>query len=131
MARKVLLAAVAVFVAWEALDFVIHQLILGPTYATLPQLWRPQGEMKLGVMFLVVFIAALAFAALYAYFVRPKSVAAAVRFGLVWGIGAGVAMGYGSYAVMPLPYSMALTWFLGTVVEGCVAGALVGIIVKE
>ena len=131
MARKVLLAAVAVFVAWAALDFVIHQLILGPTYATLPQLWRPQGEMKLGVMFLVVFIAALAFAALYAYFVRPKSVAAAVRFGLVWGIGAGVAMGYGSYAVMPLPYSMALTWFLGTVVEGCVAGALVGIIVKE
>ena len=131
MARKVLLAAVAVFVAWAALDFVIHQLILGPTYATLLQLWRPQGEMKMGVMYLAVFIAALAFAALYAYFVRPKSVAAAVRFGLVWGIGGGVAMGYGCYAVMPIPYTVALTWFLGTVVEGCVAGALVGAIVKE
>ena len=131
MVKKVLLAAIAVFVAWEALDFVIHQMILAPTYATLPQLWRPQAEMKLGVMFVAVLIAALAFAALYAYFVRPKSLAAAVRFGLVWGIGTGVAMGYGSYAVMPLPYSMAITWFLGTVVEGCVAGALVGLIVKE
>jgi len=26
---------------------------------------------------------------------------------------------------------MALAWFLGTVVEACVAGALVGVIVKE
>jgi hypothetical protein len=131
MARKVLLAAIAVFVAWEALDFVIHGMILAPTYATQPQLWRPQGEMKLGVMFVAVFIAALAFAALYAYFVRPKALGTAVRFGLVWGIGGGVAMGYGTYAAMPIPYTMALTWFLGTVVEACVGGALVGLFVTE
>ena len=131
MAKKVLLAAIAVFVAWEALDFVIHGMILAPTYATQPQLWRPQGEMKLGVMFVAVFIAALAFAALYAYFVRPKALGTAVRFGLVWGIGGGVAMGYGTYGAMPIPYTMALTWFLGTVVEACVGGALVGLIVRD
>jgi len=131
MTRKVLLAAIAVFVAWEALDFVIHGMILAPTYATQPQLWRPQAEMKMGVMFAAVFIAALAFSALYAYFVRPKALGAGVRFGLVWGIGAGISMGYGTYAAMPIPYAMALTWFLGTVVQALVAGALVGAIVKE
>jgi hypothetical protein len=131
MAKKVLLAAIAVFVAWEALDFVIHQMILGPTYAAQPQLWRPAAEMKMGVMFVAVFIAALAFTALYAYFARPKAIGAAIRFGLVWGVGVGVSMGYGTYAVLPIPYSMALTWFLGTVVQACVGGALVGLIVKE
>jgi hypothetical protein len=131
MAKKILLAAVAVFVAWEALDFVIHGMILAPTYASQPQLWRPQAEMKMGVMFTAVFIAALAFTALYAHFVRPKALGTAVRFGLVWGIGVGVSMGYGTYAAMPIPYTMALTWFLGTVVQACVAGALVGLIVKE
>jgi len=129
--KKVLLAAIVVFIAWEALDFVIHGMILAPTYAAQPQLWRPQGEMKMGLMFAVVFVAALAFAALYGYFVRPKALGTAVRFGLVWGIGVGISMGYGSYAVMPLPYTMALTWFLGTVVEACVGGALVGLIIKE
>jgi hypothetical protein len=134
MARKVLLtaiAAIAVFIAWEALDFIIHGMLLAPVYAAQPQLWRPQAEMKIGVLFVATFIGALAFAAMYAYFVRPKALAAAVTFGLVWGVGAGVAMGYGTYAVLPIPYSMALAWFLGTVVQACVGGALVGLIVKE
>jgi hypothetical protein len=131
MVKKVLLAGIAVFIVWEALDFIIHGMLLAPVYAAQPQLWRPQGEMKVGVLLVATLISALAFAAMYAYFVRPKALAAAVRFGLVWGVGVGVAMGYGTYAVLPIPYSMALTWFLGTVVQACVAGALVGLIVKE
>ncbi len=131
MAKKALLAGLAVFVAWEILDFIIHGMLLMPYYSAQPALWRPEGEMKLGVMLVATLIAALAFAALYAFFVRPKALASAVKFGLVWGIGGGVAMGYGTYASMPIPYYLALGWFLATVVEACVAGALVGVIVKE
>lgn len=40
-------------------------------------------------------------------------------------------MGYGTYSFMPIPYLLALGWFLGTVVETTVAGALVGWIIKE
>jgi len=32
---------------------------------------------------------------------------------------------------MPIPYAIALGWFLGTVVEALVAGVLLGAIVKE
>ena len=113
MAKKVLLAAIAVFIAWEALDFLIHGVILGPSYLATASLWRPQAEMKLDVMMVATFIGALAFAALYGFYVRPKSLAIGAGFGLIWGIGAGVAMGYGTYSAMPIPYSMALTWFLG------------------
>jgi len=47
------------------------------------------------------------------------------------GFGAGVAMGYGSYSVMPIPYHMALTWFLGTLAEALVAAVVVGLLVKD
>jgi hypothetical protein len=131
MIKKVLLAGVAIFIAWEAMDFLIHGILLQPYYAAQPNLWRAQGDMKMGVLLLATFIGAIAFAALYGYFVKPKALATAVRFGLVWGIGVGVGMGYGTYAVLPIPYVMALGWFLATVVEACVAGALAAVIVKE
>lgn len=130
MGKRIVIAAVVIFVVWAALDFVIHGVILGSAYAATPQLWRPMAEMKLAVMYVATLIAALTFAGVYGWLIAPKSVAIGLRYGLLFGIGAGVAMGYGSYAVMPIPYEMALGWFLGTVVEAVVAGALAGLIIK-
>jgi hypothetical protein len=130
MVKKILLGGLAIFVAWEVLDFVIHGLILGSTYATVPNLFRAQAEMKMGVMVTVVLLAALAFAAAYAWFVNPKSLATGVKYGLLVGFGAGVSMGYGSYSAMPIPYFMALCWFLGSWVQFTVAGLLAGLIIK-
>jgi hypothetical protein len=130
MTKKILLAGVAVFVAWEILDFVIHGLILQPTYATLPGLFRPQAEMKVVLMAIVALIAAFAFAAAYGWFVNPKSAMTGLKYGLVVGFGGGVSMGYGSFSAMPIPYVMALGWFLGTWIEFAVAGLIVGAIEK-
>jgi len=54
-----------------------------------------------------------------------------LRYGVLFGVGAGVSMGYGSYSVMPIPYHMALTWFMGTVIEAAVGGVILGAIVCE
>ncbi len=40
-------------------------------------------------------------------------------------------MGYGTYSYMPIPHSLALFWFLGTVIQTTLAGLLVGLIIKE
>jgi hypothetical protein len=130
MVKKILLAGLAVFVAWEILDFVFHGLFLGSTYATLPNVFRAQADMKIGLMVAVVLIAALVFAAAYGWFVNPKSLAIGAKYGLLVGFGGGVSMGYGSYAAMPIPYVMVLVWFLATWVEFTVAGLLVGLIIK-
>lgn len=131
MLKRTILAIVAVFAAWTALDFVIHGLILKASYEATAHLWRPMAEMKMGLMHVVVFIASLAFVLIYAWLVGRKSVANGVKYGLLYGIGAGVSMGYGSYAFMPITYHLALVWFLGTLVEMTVAGLLVGAIIKE
>lgn len=131
MLKRVLAATAAIFLVWQALDFVIHGIILRNVYASMPNMWRPMAEIKMPVMWIVGAIAAFCFAAVYGWLVRPKNVGVALRYGLLFGLGAGVSMGYGTYAVMPVPYSMALTWFLGTFVEALAAGALVGVIVRE
>jgi hypothetical protein len=130
MVKRIVLAVLAVFVAWSVLDFVIHGVILAQTYRNTAQLWRPMEQMKMGLMHAVVLICSAVFVCLYAFFVGKKSVAKAVGFGLLFGLGTGISMGYGTYSVMPIPYNMALVWFLGTVVEGTVAGLLAGSIVK-
>jgi hypothetical protein len=107
---------------------VIHGLILREVYAAAPALWRPMAEMKL----------------MYIVGASPRSVSpasrladsaqslhAALRYGLLCGVGAGVSMGYGSFAVMPIPYVMAFTWFAGTVVEALVAALLAALIIRE
>ncbi len=130
MNKRILLSGLAVFILWALLDFVIHGLILRSAYASTPSLWRPMAEMKMGLMYVTVFIAAMAFASLYG-FVGNKNLRTGLKFGLLYGIGVGVGMGYGTYSVMPIPYYMALTWFLGTVVEATLAGLLVGKMISD
>ena len=131
MGKRIALATVVVFVAWAVLDYLIHGVILASTYAATASLWRPMAEMKMGVMYGAVLVSAFIFVFIYARMVAEKGLARAIFFGTLWGIGVGVGMGYGTYAVMPIPYSLALTWFLGTVVEGAAAGFVTGVIVKD
>jgi hypothetical protein len=129
--KRTILAILAVFVTWSALDFVIHGLILGSTYAATPQLWRPMAEMKMGLMYFTVLVTAAAFVYIYARFIAAKGVMTAVLYGLIFGIGTGIAMGYGTYSVMPIPYSMAFVWFIGSVVEFTIGGLVTGMIIRK
>jgi hypothetical protein len=129
--RKILLATVAVFVVWSALGYVIHGIILGPSYSATASLWRPTGEMKMGLMYLVGLISALTFVVIFGLFFAKKTVFSGLKYGLIFGAGTGISMGYGSYAVLPIPYHMALTWFLGAVIEAAVGGLILGGIMRD
>ena len=129
--KRVILAVIAVFVAWSVMDFVIHGVILSSSYAATASLWRPMPEMKTSVMYISVFIAALSFVFIYSLFFSRKGIRTGLQYGLLFGLGAGVSMGYGSYSVMPIPYHMAFTWFIGSVIEAAVGGVILGSIIRE
>ena len=131
MLKKILLATLAVFVVWVILDFIIHGWLLAPLYEQTSHLWRPMEEMKMLVMYLTTLIAAFFFSAVYGWLVRPKNINAALLYGLLFGLGAGTSMGYGSYSMMDIPYWMAFGWFLGMTVEAVIGGLLLGAIIRE
>lgn len=129
--KRVAGAIVAVYVVMEALDFLIHGVLLSKSYAASAQLWRPEAEMKMYLMFIVAFIFVVCFVLIFTRFFKEKNVKTGALYGLILGVGMGVSMGYGTYSFMPIPYYIALSWFLGSVVEMTVAGAVLGLIAKD
>jgi hypothetical protein len=131
MGKRILLAILSVFLLWSVLDFVIHGIILRPAYEATASLWRPMAQMKMGLMYVTVLIAASMFVLIYAWLITRKSLGTGFIYGFLYGIGVGVGMGYGTYSVMPIPYSMALAWFLGALVEATLGGLLLGMILRK
>ncbi len=130
MTKRVIMAVAAIFVAWSVLDFVIHGLLLQSIYAATSGLWRPLDEMNRPLMSLVTLIVAACFVTIYGRLIEKKSLASGIRFGALFGLATGVSMGFGSYSYMPIPLTLAWSWFVGSWIEAIVAGALVGALVK-
>lgn len=80
-------------------------------------------------MSIVTFIFSICFVSIYRYFIESKSLASGIKFGLIFGIATGVSMGFGSYSYMPIPLSLAFSWFIGSVVEMTTAGIIVGLMI--
>jgi len=129
--KKTILAVLAVFVSWQILDFLIHGVILSSTYQATASLWRPEAEMMMGLMMFVSLVSALCFVLVYDWFFKEKNMMTGLKYGLIFGIGVGISMGYGTYSVQPIMYLTALGWFLGTIVEGAIAGLVTGLIIKD
>ena len=124
MRKSLWIGTIALWVVWSVMDFVIHGVLLMPTYAATAELWRPMAEMKAGMLYGTTLVAALCFALLYGEGFAGGAMAGSLRFGLYFGIGTGVGMGFGTYSVQPIPLTLAVSWLLATLVEALV-GALV------
>ena len=131
MLKRALIAIVVLLVVWSAMDYLIHGLILRPTYDATADLWRPMDDMNMPLMYLITLIYVACFVAIYGSLVSRKSLGSGIKFGVLFGLAAGVSMGFGSYSYMPIPVSLAWGWLLGALAQSIVAGALVGAIMKE
>jgi uncharacterized membrane protein YsdA (DUF1294 family) len=129
--KKVILAVLAVFVSWQVLDFLIHNVILMSQYEATKSLWRAEEDIMMGLLLFVSLVGATGFVLIYDMFFKEKNIITGIKYGLVFGITIGISMGYGTYSFQPITYFTALGWFLGTLVEAVVAGLITGLIIKE
>ena len=130
MIKRGLLAVAAVFVLWQVTDFVVHGILLMDLYKATAQFWRPQAEYKQGLMMVVSLISAGCFVGIYALLVKPRSLMTGLKYGLIFGLGTAITMGYGTYSYMPIPYPLAFSWFMARLVQTVLAGLITGWIVK-
>ncbi|OGH00613.1 MAG: hypothetical protein A2557_01825 [Candidatus Lambdaproteobacteria bacterium RIFOXYD2_FULL_56_26] len=125
------LAIMAIFVLWNLLDLVIHVWILGADYTALVPLIRPVTEMPLWAINLVLVANDLAFVGLFLLLNAERSPKAAVRYGVLYGLNYGLTVGFGVYGAVPIPFKVALVWFLGSWVELALAGLLLAVALKK
>lgn len=131
MLKRTIWAVVAVFIVWSVLDFILHGLLLRSTYEATASLWRPMDQMNMPLMYVVTLVFTTCFVLIYGLLIGPKSLASGIRFGALFGLATGISMGFGSYVYMPIPLTLALSWFFGSWIEAIAAGAVVGAIMKS
>ena len=129
MSARTFMAIVAVFIAWSVIGFLVHGILLQDAYVASSELWRPIGEMKMPLMYSVTLAASICFVLVYSCLVSRKSLDAGIKLGLLLGLASGISMGFGSYSYMPISMTMAQAWFAAALVEGLLAGILVGSII--
>ncbi len=125
------MSVLCIFVTWVVLDFVIHGLLLYDDYQLTSQLWRPLLEMNMGLTYAVTMVGALVFVLIFDNFFEFKNKSTALQYGLLFGLATGMFMGFGSYAVMPITFTMAFVWFLGAVVKAIIAGMFLAMIIGD
>jgi len=121
-AKRYLAASAAVFVVAEILEYVIHELLLASTYASLQQLWRPDMESKMWMYPVVDAIWSLLFVCIFTKGYEGRGIMEGVRFGVLIGLFTSIPMAFGTYAMMPIPGSLAWQWFIFTLVETILLG---------
>jgi hypothetical protein len=131
MMKRTVLAVLTVFIVWSILDFILHGILLRPIYVNTASLWRPMEQMKMPLMYFVTLVFTGCFVLIYRFMVGQKSLASGIIFGALFGLATGISMGFGSYSYMPIPLTLAWSWFLGSWVEAITAGAIVGAIIKS
>ena len=114
--KRWLLASFGVYVAHRILDLIIHGVILAGQYEAAADVWRPDMESKMYIMYITAAIFSLLFVYIFIKGYEGKGIMEGVRYGLWMGLLISIPMAYGSYATLDIPYSLAFSWWtLGTV----------------
>jgi len=126
--KRYLVASLAVFVVAEALGYLVHGVILQATYASIHGVWRPDMASKMWIESVDTFLLSFLFLYIFARGYEGKGIPEGVRFGLIMGLVLAIPAAYGTYMMIPIPYYLALEWFLygtaQTIILGVVAAAI-------
>ena len=130
---RVALAAVASWVLYLGIGFLVHAVLLKDTYAEYVGVMRPEAQANaiLPIAFGVALVGFFAFAYAYAKgYEGSNGVQEGLRFGVLVGI---MLCAFGSvwdYMMWPIRASLLAAWLIDFVVEFAIYGMVVGLIYK-
>lgn len=123
---------IVVYIVWQAIDFVVHGVMLSDAYTSMWAVFRPEGQ--LNDLRWMMYVSSAAYLLLFCYiFTRgyeAKGVGEGLRYGLLMGLFLAIPMAVDSYAVYPLSANLAVIWFVTGVVSFMIAGAVFAAIFK-
>lgn len=126
--KKIIIGFVAVFIAMSAFDYVVHSIVLDESYKATANIWRPDMESKMWIFSLVSLISAFFFSYIFSKGYERRGIEEGARYGLFIGIWMSTGMAYGTYGMIPIPYTMALQWWLYGVMGYVLYGIILALI---
>jgi len=128
--KRFIIAFIAIFVGIEILGYVIHSVILMSTYESLKNVWRADMMQKMWIMHVVNVFMSILFVYIFTKGYENKGLVEGVRYGLIVGLFMSMPAAFSSYALYPIPYTLALKWFVFGMIEFIIYGLLVAVIYK-
>jgi len=126
--KRYVAASLTVFVVSVALGYLVNAVILQSTYASIHGIWRADVQSKMWINAVSDFILSFVFVYVFVRGYQGRGIMEGVRFGLLMGLIFAIPAAYGTYVIIPIPYYLALEWFLygmaQTLILGIVAAAL-------
>lgn len=128
--KKFWVSFIAVFIAMVIINALIHSLILGPTYQSdeMKNIWRTDMQAKMWIYYIVYLITSFFFVLIFSKGYTGKGIIEGVRYGIYIGFLMSVPMAYATYAMIPIPYSIAVQWFIYGMIQYIILGIIVAAI---
>lgn len=129
--KRFIIAVIVLFLCFQVLDFIIHFIILGPTYQEYKDLWRTDMMSKMWIMYATSFVLSILFVYIFAKGYEGKGLAEGIRYGIVIGLLINSLGAFNQYAVYPVSFSLALKWFIYGMIEFIICGIVVAVLYKH
>ena len=129
--KRMLLAALAVFVSLQIMDFVVHQVLLSAEYEAAMELWRPDMMEMMWLNYVAGVILCLFFTYVFAKGYEGKGIPEGLRYGIVFTVGYHLVHILSQYFVYPIPWSLMMKWLLFGTIEFIILGVVVSLIYKS
>ena len=132
MNKKLWIGFIVIFISMAVLNIIIHGFILSSTYQTeeVSKIMRSEAEMNsmMWIYYVVYIIQAFFFTFIFAKGYEGKGIMEGVRYGLYMGFLMATPMAYASYAMYPMPYSLALQWFIYGIIQYIILGIIIALV---
>ncbi len=129
--KRFLIAVALVFTAFQLMDILIHGILLMKSYEALASVWRP----NLISLSWIMYVSGLIFSTLFVYiFIKGyegTGILEGVRFGIAIGLFINLVGALNQYVIYPLPFMLAVQWFVYGTIECIIAGAIAAAAYRE
>ncbi len=126
--KKIITATFIVYIVHEILNFVIHAVILGPTYQAMTGVWRENMESLMWVMYLAEVVFIYFFVFIFARGYEGRGVMEGVRYGLIIASLTMIPGMFAQYVTFDISLNLTLIWiafgYIQLVIDGIVASLI-------
>jgi len=127
---KLLLTTLIIYVVYQALNYVIHSLALGPIYMGLASIWRQDMNSVMWAMYVSDLIRIFLFVFIFTKGVENRGWMEGLRYGLLMGLLLALGMSLNEYAIYPIPLTLAIYWLVLTTVQFAICGIVTALLYK-
>ncbi|MBP7734572.1 MAG: hypothetical protein KA369_01235 [Spirochaetes bacterium] len=129
--KRYIIASVVVFVVLQAIDWLVHGVLLASWYQEIKGLWRPDMMNYMWLMMLGSLFFSFMFVFIFTKSYESRGVAEGARYGLLIGLLMNVTGMLGAYAMYPIPFGLAAIWLVYGIIELVIAGMITAVIYRK